>query len=1095
MKHLQHLASLLLVVLFTNPVTAGGNRVEYVQNGGQWESNVLYSGDLVDGKVFAERNQLTYVFYSREDLEAVHELADNSSNPHAAIENFMIHAHAIRVSYLNSNPEVNISSSDVADGIFNYFIGNDASKWASNLHAYRNVTYSNLYNGIDMKLYSNEHNLEYDFIVNPGSSVSTIAMRYDGADELSLDGGNLLIRTSVNTVTEMKPVAYQVINSHRVAVRCNYVLNGNVISFETEPYNTSLPLIIDPVLIASTYTGSSVDSWGQCASFDIAGNPVTAGRCFGVGYPTTVGAFQVNFSAGIDMSISKMTPTGNARVYATYLGGNGTDYAQNMSCTSNGDLHVYGSSNSTNFPVTTGCYDNTLAGGFDIVITHFNSTGSALVGSTYVGGTLNDGYGIIGLNAQDYARGQVTENSAGEIFVASFSSSTNFPFTVGAYSTVNQGGMDAVVFKLNATCSSLMWSTNLGGTLTDEAYSIALASNGDVVVSGVTQSQNFPSTSGAYRTTYQGGTYDAFVSHLSANGATLVASTFFGNSGSDEALGLSLDGSDNVHIAGYNSVAYPITGGCYGNANSGTFIAKLNPALSALTWQTTIGNGQITEHLVVNGFQVDDCSNIYLSGFTGFGGIYPVTSNALYSTSTIGNYHLTILSTNATSLLYGTYYGGTHAHGGASNMDKRGTVYQTVCITSGFPTLPGSYATNNPFGVFQNPVFKIQNDISSANITVSPNTSMCLGSSVVLTVTGASTYTWSPATGLSSTTDSAVTASPSTTTTYTVVGSNGSCTASGTVTVTVNQPPVAAINPAGPVQTCSGNPTMLYATQGTGYTYQWYESGNPVAGATLDSLAVTSSGNYTVVITDANGCSGSSNSVSVTQGVGPVVTIAATGGTCGAGVILIGYSGAPIVLTANAPGAVSYTWSTNATTQSITVTQAGTYSVVAYDANGCPSSGPGGSFTVTAISVACGHNGDKVILCHVPPGNPNNPQTICVAASAIPSHLANHPDDCIGPCSLYYPRTASELEAIVNEYGFYVEAYPNPSSDGFALHLIAEPDVTVSVNIYDITGRLVEQYGTVNEKTIIGRELPEGFYHAVVLQGNDTQVIELVKTK
>jgi PKD repeat protein len=1182
MKHLQHQAALLLALLFTFSANAGSNRVEYVENGGQWESNVLYQGNLVDGKVYAERNRLTYVFYSREDLEAVHELADNSANPNAAIENSIIRAHAIRVSYLNSNTEVSISASDIADGILNYFTGNDPSKWASNLHAYHSVNYSNLYEGIDMKLYSNQHNLEYDFIVNPGRSVSTIAMRYDGAEDLSISEGNLLIRTSVNTVTELMPVAYQVVNSQRVAVRCNYVLNGNTVTFETDPYDTSIPLVIDPVLVASTYMGSSVDSWGQCASYDDAGNPISAGRCFGTGYPVTVGAFQVNFSGNIDMSISKMTPTGSARVYATYLGGSGADYAQNMSCTVNGDLYVYGSSNSTNFPVTIGCYDNTFNGGYDIVITHFNSTGSALVGSTYVGGQMDDGYGVIGLNAQDYARGQVIENAGGEIFVASFSSSLNFPFTVGSYSTINHGGMDAVVFKLNPTCSSLLWSTSLGGSGTDEAYSVALATNGDVVVSGVTTSQNFPSTSGAYRTTYQGGNYDAFVSHLSGNGANLVASTFFGNTGNDEALGLSLDGSDNVYIAGYNSVAYTISSGVYGNANSGTFIAKLNPALSSLQWQTAIGNGMITEHLVVNGFMIDDCGNIYLSGFTGFGSGYPVTSNALYSSSSIGNYHLTILSPNATSFLYGTYYGGTHAHGGASNLDKRGTVYQTVCITSGFPTLPGSYATTNPFGVFQNPVFKIDNqgtsvqasaslsassqvssvsgcapllvnfynnsngnsyiwdfgdgspqvttttathtytvagnytamliaygtgscngsdtayltiNVDAVTLTISPNIGVCAGSGVMLQVGGASTYVWSPSTGLSSTTDSIVVCIPTATTTYTVVGTSVSgCTDTATVTVTYNVPPVAVINPPGPLQTCSGNPTMLYATQGSGYSYMWFQNGIPVIGAGADSLAVTTSGNYFVIITDANGCSGSSTSVSVTQGIGPVVTISATGGTCGAGVILIGYSGAPIILTANAPGAITYTWSTGATTQSITVNQPGTYTVVAYDINGCPSTGPGGSYTVTAVNVACGHNGNKVILCHVPPGNPGNPQTICVAASSIPWHLQNHPDDCIGPCSLYYPRSTPELEAIVNEYGFYVEAYPNPFSNSFALHLIAAPDEAVSVNIYDVTGRIVEQYASVNEQTLIGGGLPEGFYHALVMQGNERQVIELVKT-
>jgi hypothetical protein len=315
--------------------------------------------------------------------------------------------------------------------------------------------------------------------------------------------------------------------------------------------------------------------------------------------------------------------------------------------------------------------------------------------------------------------------------------------------------------------------------------------------------------------------------------------------------------------------------------------------------------------------------------------------------------------------------------------------------------------------------------------------------------------------------------------------------------ITATPAAFATITPPGPIQACSGSPSVLYANTGVGFTYQWFESGNPISGATLDSLVVTTSGSYTVFVTDNNGCTDTSQPVTVTQGVGPVVTVTATGGSCGSGVILIGYSGAPIVLTANAPGAVSYSWNTGNpgdTLADLTITQPGTYTVTAWDANGCPSTGPGGTFTVTAISVACGHNGDKIILCHVPPGNPNNPQTICVAASAIPSHLANHPDDCIGPCSLYYPRTNPEMMSKIAEYGFYAEAYPNPTTNSFALHLIAAPDMPVSVNIYDVTGRLVETYADVTEKTQIGSKLSVGMYSAEVRQGEEHQVLQLVKT-
>jgi hypothetical protein len=312
-------------------------------------------------------------------------------------------------------------------------------------------------------------------------------------------------------------------------------------------------------------------------------------------------------------------------------------------------------------------------------------------------------------------------------------------------------------------------------------------------------------------------------------------------------------------------------------------------------------------------------------------------------------------------------------------------------------------------------------------------------------------------------------------------------TVSGTPAVT------ASVTPAGPIQSCSGNPQVLQANLGAGYLYQWYDANGAVSGATSDNLSVPTSGNYYVIITDQFGCTATSNTVQVTQGVGPTITLSTTGGQCNAGVILVGWPGSPINICATAPGAVSYLWTPNGeTTSCVTATAGGLYSVTAWDANGCASSG-NDTITVVAVNVVCGHNGDKVILCHVPPGNPGNPQTICVAASAIPSHLANHPGDCVGPCSLYYAPRYSEVLGQIDEYGFFAEAYPNPSSNGFQLHMVLAPDVAVTVNVYDVTGRIVETYNNVTEQTILGAKLAEGMYAADVIQGDNHQMLHIVK--
>jgi hypothetical protein len=354
------------------------------------------------------------------------------------------------------------------------------------------------------------------------------------------------------------------------------------------------------------------------------------------------------------------------------------------------------------------------------------------------------------------------------------------------------------------------------------------------------------------------------------------------------------------------------------------------------------------------------------------------------------------------------------------------------------------------------------------------------------------TFSWNPNIGSGA---GPFTVCPSSTTNYvaTVTDSHG-CTSSATSVVTINTPPSATISPAGPVPICTGT-AMLYANTGLGYTYQWFLNGNIISGQTLDSLSVSITGNYSVIITDANGCSATSTPVSVVQGQGPVATVTATGGSCNAGVILIGYSGAPVILTVDAPGAVGYLWSTGATTQSISITTAGTYTVTAYDANGCPSTVPG-TVTVTAVNVTCGHNGDKIILCHVPPGNPGNPQTICVAASAIPAHLANHPGDCIGPCSLYYaPRNNPGMNTIIDdiEHAFYIDAYPNPFSGTFSFLIHSSMDSPINIKVYDMVGRMVDEYNEINESTLIGRNLNSGVYFVEAVQEGQSQRLRIVK--
>ena len=333
--------------------------------------------------------------------------------------------------------------------------------------------------------------------------------------------------------------------------------------------------------------------------------------------------------------------------------------------------------------------------------------------------------------------------------------------------------------------------------------------------------------------------------------------------------------------------------------------------------------------------------------------------------------------------------------------------------------------------------------------------------------------------------------------TVTVTDVNGCQGTSPSLSVTVNPSPVAAITPVGPVTICTGFPATLYAATGPGYTYEWYRDNILITDSTGETLLVTATGIYSVHVT-ANNCTSISNDVSVILGLGPDVTITASPTIgCLQNTIYIGYGPQSVTLTANAtPSAASYLWFPDSqVTQSISVTQPGAYSVIAFDANGCPSPNPAVlTPAINVIDIRCGQGNKKIILCHVPEGNPGNPQTICVGPPSIPHHLALHQYDCLGPCSLYYPRLSPP---VIEGEGddFFVLTYPNPFNTGFNLYILSAYNDEVRVNIYDVVGRIVETYRNVTEETLIGTTLTEGVYNAEIVQGENRKMISIIKSR
>ncbi|WP_241559201.1 gliding motility-associated C-terminal domain-containing protein [Chitinophaga barathri] len=641
-----------------------------------------------------------------------------------------VRGHSYDIQFLNAaaNPEI-IPSKPTQDNI-SYFIGNDPSKWKSGIGAYTNVLYKNMYPNIDVQVYSESSQLKYDVIVHPGANASDIKLQYNGATSVTLKKGNLHIRTTVGEAIELAPYAYQYINSQRKTVKVEYQLSGNTVTYKISGrYDNQYPLVIDPTVVFATLSGSRAENWGFTATYDAGGNFYGGGIAFDQGYPVSAGVYDGTFNGRtFDMAITKFNPNGSRIVYSTYIGGMGEEQPCSMFVDAAGNLVISGRTNSGNFPALTNVGPG---GGSDIVVVKLNANGSALIGSMRIGGSGLDGANMRGekggstdvllRNYGDDARSEVVVDGGGNIYVASSTQSTNFPATAGSFQPAYGGGrQDAVVMKINPNCNALLWATFLGGSAEDAAYVLAVNGGNSVYVAGGTASSNFPSRSGVY-STYRGGACDGYIAHLSADGSTLLSSTFMGseNGKADQVYGIQLDRQGAVYVMGTTEGNWPIMQPAgtptFYNDNSKQFITKLRPDLSALIYSTTFGKNASSPSLSPVAFLVDRCQNVYVSGWGGElnqGAQYAnsdtrnlrVTPDARKSRSDGSDFYFFVMKRDALDILYGSFYGGDglfeHVDGGTSRFDQNGVIYQAICAScplSGgrirFPTTPGSYYT------------------------------------------------------------------------------------------------------------------------------------------------------------------------------------------------------------------------------------------------------------------------------------------------------------------------------------------------------------------------------------------------------------------
>lgn len=785
--------------------------IRFIENKNQWPADVDFTARVAGGSMIVKPGSFNYYFLDQQKIERLH---DGTHQPYRETslkkETDKIGGRMIAVQFLGSNSNTRAKPFNKLPAYYNYFLGNDSSKWASKVPSYEGVYYSAFYSGIDLKLYGQGEFVEYDFIVAPNADPSQIQMKYTGMQGLSIVNHDVRVQSDYVTITEKKPIAFQWIDGRRVDVLCDYSLVNGIVSFRfPKGYDTCYELVIDPLLIFSTYSGSAADNWGSSATPGERGmlyssgvtnqfvNSINGPR-FSGNFPTTSGAFQTTYGGVYDVAILKYDSIGQHLLYASYLGGSASESPHSLVMNENHELLVLGTTSSTNFPTTTGVVDRSFNGGIaetnviryeqgsDIFVAKISSDGSQLLASTFLGGSLNDGLnptpnvarpgaGLLTANYGDQLRGDIITDAQGNVYISSVTSSPDFP-VAHSFNTAYRGGeTDALVLKLNSSLSQILWGAFLGGSAVDASHTIKLDGANNLFVAGGTASTNFPTTSGGYQTTNRGGV-DGWIAHITNTGSSVLASTLTGTSAFDQIYFLDLNAQNEVYVYGQTTGNFPVTPGVYRNNNGKQFLQKFSTDLKTLLLSTVFGSGRQMPDISPTAFLVNDCNNIYMSGWGGTsnGGYWtgsstsnmPLSSDAYQKTTSGSDFYFMVLTADATQFLYATYLGGTrsgtHVDGGTSRFDKGGIVYHAVCSgcagttanglpASDFPTTPNAWSRTNRSLNCNNAAFKF--DLSSLRARIQTNSitlklpgynKVCLPDKIVFQnrSTGGQFYEW-----------------------------------------------------------------------------------------------------------------------------------------------------------------------------------------------------------------------------------------------------------------------------------------------------------------------------------------------------------------
>jgi hypothetical protein len=631
--------------------------------------------------------------------------ADSPALWHHPPPSTSVQARVARMLFVGANQQARLEGCDELDGKVNYLIGQDPAQWRQRVPTFGKVRVREVYPGIDLVYYGNQQQLEYDFVVSPRANPSEIRIHFDGVDSVAVSvHGELVLTLADGEIRQHRPAFYQIRDGVRHDAKGGYRLVGrNTVAFSLQQYDPRFALVIDPILSYSSYFGGKGGESGTAIKVDSNASIYIAGQTLSTQFPFSIPAtpFQGTFKGGQgDAFVAKLDNTGSKLIYFTYLGGSGSDSAYDLAIDNTGNVYLTGYTDSPDFPIQNAAFPH-ISGVEDptfhifpleAFVAKLNATGSALVFSTYLGGSDND------------VGGGIAVDQAGSVYVTGYSYSTDFPLQ-NPYKNFRGGNDDIFVAKFVPSGTSLVYSTYIGGNGFDEGEGIAVDADGSAYIAGYTTSTNFPTTPNAPGKVINAASgavavYDAFVTKMAADGLSLVYSTYLGGTNNDFAYRITLDSARNAYVAGttqspgfpHNGVVDGLAIGNIGtNVNFDAFLTKFDSGGTPV-YSDMFGGSSDDQAW---GIAVDGAGRAFIIGTTLSTNFPTFASDGVLHSYNAGrkDVFVTAIETNGLSALYSGSLGGLQDdYGYGIAVDAEGNAYITgLTFSSNFPV------SSNPF--------------------------------------------------------------------------------------------------------------------------------------------------------------------------------------------------------------------------------------------------------------------------------------------------------------------------------------------------------------------------------------------------------------